>query len=113
MNRIVGRNLAVSAAVMLFSLIAFAGTAQASFIDLGTGVIRDTHTNLQWEKDTSDSTFTWAGANAYGSALSLAGAGWRLASRNDFIQLYADVRADNLCIGGDCTGNRTPFVGVR
>lgn len=88
-------------------------TSVTTFIDLGSGTVRDSKTNLVWQKCTAGHTGSncetgspllhiWAEALNYCSTLSLAGRSWRLPS---FIEL-ATIKDET---AGSPTINKTFF----
>jgi hypothetical protein len=55
------------------------GTTVGQYIMSGDGLtVTDTSTGLTWQRDESDSAYTWADAQSYCAVLALDGSGWTL-----------------------------------
>ena len=63
------------------TLLGFAGTLHAAYIDNSNGTVTDTSTGLMWQQEISGSTMDWENAESYCESLNLAGhTDWRLPS---------------------------------
>ena len=65
-------------------------TAPSGRYTIASGTVYDTQTKLTWQQMISTSSYTWADAKAYCSALSLNGTGWRLPSINELQTIVYD-----------------------
>jgi hypothetical protein len=101
------------ATALLLAALGIAGSASATFIDQGNGVILDTMTNLEWEKNANHGTFNWAEAIIYANSLSLDGGGFHLASDDELLGLFNNLLAAGLCTGSDCQGDWGGFTGIQ
>ena len=70
------------------------------FAKYKSGVIYDTHTNLEWYPGPDQKT-SWEDAHAFAMNLRVAGGGWRMPTKKELKTLY-DV--------GDGIDNITPFL---
>jgi hypothetical protein len=78
------KKLALGAALGCLS-----GMANASFIDMGDGTIRDTSTNLLWLKDWALSgTGNWVQQNEWASQDFASSTGWRLPTVAEYSGIY-------------------------
>jgi hypothetical protein len=64
--------------------------APANRYMISAGTVYDTQTKLTWQQVVPTSTYAWADAKAYCSALSLGGTGWRLPSISEFQTIVND-----------------------
>ncbi|MBC8133189.1 MAG: DUF1566 domain-containing protein [Deltaproteobacteria bacterium] len=65
----------------------------ASYADMGDGTVKDNVTGLIWQKAvTSTQAFTWDGAKAYCTNLTLAGRTWRLPTRIELLSIVDFTR---------------------
>ena len=60
----------------------------------GQGTVLDSRTGLTWQRATATGMYSFAEAQGYCRALSLAGGGWRLPSMKELQTLVDDSRAD-------------------
>jgi hypothetical protein len=111
-----GRSSAFAKKLMPFVIgltVLVSSAANAGFIDEGGGVILDTTTNLEWEKNANHGPFDWAAAKAYTTGLILKGGGWRFPDIGQLQQLYDDIKALGGCARNDCTGDQGLFTGIQ
>ena len=75
------------------AMVAMAGTAQATLIDLGNGTVKDDVTNLIWLQNWNVNGFqNWATQKAWAENLSFAGSdAWVLPSIGQYGTLFAEV----------------------
>jgi hypothetical protein len=99
------------ATAVLVAGMAWAGSASATFINLGDGTVLDTTTNLEWEQNANHGPFDWANAKNYADTLTLDGGGWHLATIDELQGLYQNRIAANVCTGSNCTGDIGGFPG--
>lgn len=93
--------------------IAVAASAQAGFVDLGNGVVRDDATGLEWLQDADGigGPGTWYAAATYADTLAVAGGGWRMPDFDELTGLYAGLAAATGCV--DCRGDIGPFQDIQ
>lgn len=96
--------------VAAFAVACASTGAGAALVDRGGGVVYDTVSGLDWEQQPLATSVNWADANAYVSALSLDGGGWRMPSIAELTDLYAEITALTGCF--DCSGDQGPFDGI-
>jgi RNA polymerase sigma factor (sigma-70 family) len=65
----------------------------SSYTDLGNGTVRDNVTCLIWQRTPAPSTYTFTQAEAYCSALTLAGGGWHLPTRIELTSIVDTSRS--------------------
>ncbi len=79
------------------------GMANAGFIDMGDGTIRDTSTNLLWVKDWAASgTGNWVQQNEWASQDFASSSGWRLPTVAEYSSVYSPT-----------ISTTTPWINVR
>jgi len=100
-----GLQAALAAALLV------SGTAWATLVDRGGGVVYDTVSGLDWEHRPGTSGMNYADANAYVNGLMLAGGGWRMPTPAELFSLYGAVSDLTGC--SDCTGDQGPFDDIQ
>ena len=108
------RQLAMTASV---AAAGWAADASAALVDLGNGVVQDTVSGLQWEKNASNGSYPGSftgspGAVAFAAGLTLDGGGWRLPTFSEYNFLYGELTVLTGC-GPSCLGNLGPFTGIE
>lgn len=75
------------------AMVALAGTAQATLVNLGNGTVKDTATNLIWLRDWNvNGEQNWSTQKAWADNLSFAGSdAWVLPSISQYATLFAEV----------------------
>ena len=75
------------------AMVALAGTAQATLVNLGNGTVKDTATNLIWLQNWNvNGQQNWASQIAWADNLSFAGSdAWVLPSITQYLTLFAEV----------------------
>ena len=73
-------------------MVALAGTAQATLVNLGNGTVKDTATNLIWLRDWNvNGEQNWSTQKAWADNLSFAGSdAWVLPSISQYTTLFAE-----------------------
>ncbi|MFO1271086.1 MAG: DUF1566 domain-containing protein [Rubrivivax sp.] len=99
----------LKAALVAAALLA--GTAHASFVDRGNGVVYDTDSGLDWELHPGTTWTDWHDANAYVAGLTLAGGSWRLPTIDEGLALYGHISDLTGCT--DCTGDQGLFEDLQ
>ncbi|KUL31518.1 Lcl domain-containing protein [Actinoplanes awajinensis] len=68
-------------------------THRAKYTNLGSGVVRDDVTCLQWQRATAPDTYTFPQAKAYCAGLKLDGGGWHLPTRIELTSIVDSTRS--------------------
>lgn len=104
------KNSKILLLLSLFVGTLLSGSANAGFIDRGTGVVFDNATSLDWEKAPLTNWVNYADAHAYINSLTLDGGGWRLPTMDELFDLYKHISAVTGCT--DCSGDQGLFEGL-
>ncbi len=108
-----------TAVLLAAGLVSAAANATPILVAEPDGVVLDTNTHLEWQQIANNGPFNWANAGGgstttgYANTLTLDGGGFHLATISELQGLYNDLRADGVCAGGDCTGNKGGFTGIQ
>jgi hypothetical protein len=72
----------------------FAAAPPTRYTFPANGTVRDTVTELTWQREVPSTSMNWADAKKYCADLSLAGTGWRLPTRAELLTLVDPTEAD-------------------
>ena len=72
---------------------------ESRWTDLGSGVLRDSRSGLQWTRDDNGSDIDWEGAQSYCDGKR---SGWRLPSLEELAAIYDQTDAGTRCADALC-----------